>query len=279
MQASLLMVLVLTVTTEDAETLKKGMREAYAACGINAACQVRVSREWNEKIKAAEAAQKASAPALACDCEALKTQALDQSDRVEELTEQLKELTEQRTKLQAELKRAKGLGKLVSSEGVGKAKWGTSVKKLKRVYKVKKSGDGYVRSLTVAGMSAYQMYWFTQDKLTVSTTLFGERYSNKNEYVNQFNKLRELLTQKYGEPKRVWADWSQDMYRDMPEHIGFAIANGHVQFIGYWRTEKTGIELVLSGNNREVSLRVRYHSIELEDLQKQAEQADHLADL
>lgn len=276
MQVCLSIMLLVVAAAGDAEEaqlvqVRQEMQQAVQECNGSPPCETRVRGEYMKRIRAIVKAYNAAVPnppeppADTCDCE--------------ELAAQVDELKDEIVKLTVEAERLKGMGKLISSEGVGKAKWGISLKQLKRLYKVKNNGENYVRSTKVAGMSAYQAYWFTQDKLTLSVTLIADTYSNKNEYVNRFNALRELLAQKYGDPERVWADWSQDAYRNMPEHIGFAIANGHVTFLGVWRTEKTGIELSLSGNNRQISLRIRYHSIELEDLQKAADQAEHLADL
>ncbi|MEZ5107270.1 MAG: hypothetical protein R2757_22385 [Draconibacterium sp.] len=45
-------------------------------------------------------------------------------------------------------------------------------------------------------------YLFANDKLTTGKYLVIEDHSNKNDYINESNKLKDLLNEKYGLPKK-----------------------------------------------------------------------------
>lgn len=207
----------------------------------------------------AAAAEPPPEPAPTCDCAALDAQ-------VAKLTE--------------EVDRLRGLRTLVSTDGVGKARWGMSPKQVKRKYpKLKETESGWMQQTSIAGLGAVQVFIYARDKLSIVGAVFTESYTNKNLHVNDYSKMKELLTKKYGEPASDDVHWSQDLYRGDAEHIGMALGMGHVRFITTWQTDKTSIELALHGNNFDVKHQVRYASRELEELQEQQAEAEKLDDL
>ena len=54
----------------------------------------------------------------------------------------------------------------------------------------------------VAGLKAHYGYYFLDDVLVRGFYVLKETHSNRNEYIKDYNKLKEILTRKYGRPKK-----------------------------------------------------------------------------
>jgi len=52
----------------------------------------------------------------------------------------------------------------------------------------------------LAGIEALIGYFFLDDVLVKAGYKFNEEHFNKNEYINDYDKLKEILTRKYGSP-------------------------------------------------------------------------------
>jgi hypothetical protein len=98
-----------------------------------------------------------------------------------------------------------------------------------------------------------------------------EQYTNKNSYIDDYMKLKEILIDKYGEPDDKWwlnnSDyneivWLNDLYKDDPEHWGLAISMGYLGYQNCWTINGTSIALKLSGNNYKIDLGIVYNCIE-----------------
>lgn len=215
------------------------------------------------------------------DQEAEKNEALIEKQKatIEKLTNNVVEMTVAIDALKDKLRMVKG--KKLSTDGFGKAKWGMSLRQVKRRYPglTKNGKNAYVKKASIAGMSAVRFFQFDAAKLTLAGYVITEKFSNNKTYIEQFRKLQQLLSSKYGDPIDARAVWSNEVYRAQPEHVGLALSQGYVKFYATWDTGKTGIELGLHGNNYQIQMHVRYHSVELEGLRSQIQQAAHLEDL
>ena len=81
-----------------------------------------------------------------------------------------------------------------------------------------------------------------------------------NKYINDYNKLKEILTRKYGSPIKSDSRWFNDLYKNSPQHYGLAVSMGHLDFKSDWETDRTLIFLFLSGDNLEFYTGVVYTS-------------------
>ncbi len=153
-----------------------------------------------------------------------------------------------------------------------KAKWGDSKRKImNREGQPDRydSDDLYVFSSSLAGMPCDVVYVFTDDKLTMAKYMFASKHSNKNEYINDYNRLVGLLTEKYGEPSWNSPEWNNSLYKDEPSSYGFAVSLGHLSYGSVWHSDKTDIYMLLYGENYEISLVIQYTSKKYEQLRKQ----------
>ena len=130
----------------------------------------------------------------------------------------------------------------------------------------------------IAGLDMLVGYLFTDNKLTTGKYIVSEDHSNKNDYINDYNKLKELLSQKYGEPKKDEKYWKNGLYRDEYSDWGFAVSLGHLIYYSTFENEKSEITLMLSGENYKISLLIESKSIEFQDLEKKAKEEKALDD-
>jgi hypothetical protein len=105
-------------------------------------------------------------------------------------------------------------------------------------------------------------YVFSDNKLYASAYYFDINHTNKNDFINDYNDLKNLLIKKYNTPEETDTIWKDELYRDDPSQWGMAISVGHLVYYSKWETEKTEITLILQGENFEIKLIILYKSKE-----------------
>ena len=112
----------------------------------------------------------------------------------------------------------------------------------------------------VAGLKANYGYGFLDDVLVEGAYTLVEKHINMNKYINDYNKLKEILTRKYGSPKKSKLYWYNDLYKNSPQRYGRAVSMGHLGFQSDWETDRTLISLTLLGDNLDLSTILTYTS-------------------
>ena len=121
-------------------------------------------------------------------------------------------------------------------------------------YKVKINGDNYICG-----------YNFLEDKLYSSSYRFTGKHVNKNLYIDDYKKLKEILIKKYGKPIGNRVRWENDLYKDDKNEWGMAISIGDLEYWAWWKTPTTEICLLLTGDNYKITLDIHYHSKKLKE--------------
>ncbi|MCD6098451.1 DUF3157 family protein [bacterium] len=121
---------------------------------------------------------------------------------------------------------------------------------------------------TVGGLDCFILYIFAEGKLVRAKYAFTETHSNKNDYISDFNTLKETLTKKYGKPVKDSRIWRNDLYEDDYQYWGFAVSLGHLAYFAEWETPNTYITLALYGENYEITLAIEYQSKKLKKLEE-----------
>jgi hypothetical protein len=137
---------------------------------------------------------------------------------------------------------------------------------------------------TLIGLNMGVYYYFVNNKLVRSGYGIIEKHSNRNLYIKDYDKIKEALIEKYGDPSDKWVNgkkykeivWLNDLYKDDPSHWGLAISIGHLAYQLIWITEETEIYLHLTGDNYEIQLLVSYISRELKDLEEKKDKEEKL---
>jgi hypothetical protein len=109
-------------------------------------------------------------------------------------------------------------------------------------------------------------YYFLEDKLYRAGYHYLDNHTNDNDYIVEYEELKELLIQKYGEPKIDEMIWKNDLFKDDVQHWGMAICMGHLKYHTTWENDTTVIGMILYGDNYEISLAIGYDSKELADI-------------
>lgn len=156
-----------------------------------------------------------------------------------------------------------------------KTKWGmtkSAVIKSETAEKVKSEKeytDMLAYNTTVSGLDSYLVYFFVNNKLWKSRYAFNEEHTNKNDYISDFDKIKDVLIKVYGTPKKDNIFWGNDLYKDDYSEWGLAISLGHLSYFTIWETKTTKIVLFLNGDNYKIESGVEYSS---KNLEKEAEE-------
>ena len=118
---------------------------------------------------------------------------------------------------------------------------------------------------TLAGKSVLSVFRYKQEKLYRAEYVLDESHTNKNDFINDYDKFNELLSKKYGEPKENETFWKDDLYKDDYSDWGMAVAVGHLIKYCTWSSEKTNIECSITGDNYKIEVTIVYKSIELKE--------------
>jgi len=154
--------------------------------------------------------------------------------------------------------------------------WGDS----KEAVKDKESGQFVLEQdntlnfkTSVAGLDMVVVYEFLDGRLVNAGYSSLESHMNKNEFIDEYEKLKELLIKKYGEPKTDDVIWRNDLYKDDRSGWGTAISVGHLIYRATWETERTDVVTALTGDNFKVQHLIGYRSnADKEAVEEKAEQ-------
>jgi len=162
-----------------------------------------------------------------------------------------------------------------------KSNWGMTIEQVKASEDKKPDFEGEVTSgfvlsyeVQIDSKDYYCVYFFLEDKLYNSGYAFSKNHTNKNDYIQDYEELKELLTKKYGKPSkkkllslydREEIYWGYELYKDDEGDWGLAISVGELSYVSIWETPTTEIELILDGDNYEINLRIIYISKELKE--------------
>ena len=109
---------------------------------------------------------------------------------------------------------------------------------------------GYRRN--VAGKKCQLEYVFDESGLVATRIRLLENYADKNNYIRDYNKIREFLTAAAGSPRADRAIWQDHSYEHMNDCWGIALSQGHVEFSSEWVLRDTEVRLTLVGANNHV---------------------------
>ncbi|MEQ9619862.1 MAG: hypothetical protein RIG61_11915 [Deltaproteobacteria bacterium] len=155
-----------------------------------------------------------------------------------------------------------------------KTRWGMSVAEVKLTEEGKPINEGPLPPYDLAvsyagtfeGSNTETGYLFNADKLVLAGYAFTDRHSDNNLYIKDYERIKGVLTKKYGIPAQDEEIWSDETYKDKPEEYGKAAALGQLVLQSSWRTPETDIFLTLQGRDNDISLSALYYSTELNSL-------------
>lgn len=139
--------------------------------------------------------------------------------------------------------------------------WGDSIEAVKfdnRDLDILQDGDTLWTTASVAGKDADIFFAFENNQLVQGVVSFSEKHSNDFSYISDFETIKELLVEKYGEPVEDDEAWLNDLFKDDPMDYGLAVAAGHLIYRVIWETSDTQITLLLTGDNYDIMHFISY---------------------
>jgi hypothetical protein len=105
----------------------------------------------------------------------------------------------------------------------------------------------YLRNLSDHGV--LEGYEFRHESLVRGQYILLQRPVNGlNEFIEYYQKLKELLTTTYGNPTNDQTVWDNDLYQPVPDYWGVAVLIGHLHYHAAWGTADGTITLELTSN-------------------------------
>ena len=104
--------------------------------------------------------------------------------------------------------------------------------------------------------------------------MFIQNHLNSNSYIDDFNKVKGLLSDKYGNPVIDRKHCSNnEIWCEDPNNAGTAVSMGMLTFGTQWETKDTTIVLGLTGDNLKIHLGIVYQSKVYKDLIEKSDKA------
>lgn len=154
--------------------------------------------------------------------------------------------------------------------------WGNSIGKVqsgeKAQYVAKVSNDELAYMDILGGSECEVIYMFNDnDKLTSGMYVFTKKYTNPQLYIQDYNKFKNLLTQKYGKPAVVSETLPDSKPLPEKQNYGQAVAEGKLSMSTIWNTDRSYIKITLVTNDRQPSLQIQYTTSSLDELEDKEE--------
>jgi hypothetical protein len=129
----------------------------------------------------------------------------------------------------------------------------------------------------VLNMDCMIGYVFAYNKLAKAKYSFLANYEDKNQYIRSYDKIRDILIQKYGKPEAEKVLWQDKQYQADRSKWGLALSQGHLEFNSLWKDSETEIQLRVYGGRNRIFLVALYSGLEYMDLTKKVRAQSHLS--
>lgn len=126
----------------------------------------------------------------------------------------------------------------------------------------------------IGGFAAIAIFEFVDDQLVSGGYAFNVQHAAKNSYIEDYDRLSQLLREKYGATGAIDRSWKDDLYRSRPSDWGMAVATGRMTQYEIWSTDETMISHSLRGDNFEIVHTMRYESKRFEAVRQKANSRD-----
>jgi len=111
---------------------------------------------------------------------------------------------------------------------------------------------------------------FYKDELVQVYCVFpDDAYENLNDYIKEYEVLKNYLIEKYSTPAEEGINWKKDEYRDRPEKWGLAIRKGDLHYFSKWNLPETTIIIELGGWKDKVYLVAVFRGKKFEEIEKE----------
>ncbi len=155
-----------------------------------------------------------------------------------------------------------------SSEGYGETRWGMSTQEVTELVsgaKADKDEDLLSVARQVADLPAVVHFGFVQGRLaSVEVEFHKARFGRLESLVEEYNRLKDLLSEKYDSPRLDETD-----LKARGGAAGWKKSGSQIELTTTWETDKTEIVLNCQGNVRDSRIKIAYDSKEMALAEKQ----------
>lgn len=108
------------------------------------------------------------------------------------------------------------------------------------------------------------LYLFCDDGLYQVLYLSEETHTNDSLYIDDYEKFKEALTKKYGEPLVDREKWESDSKKSYyADRKGDALCYGYLTYLTGWTLDRMQIVMSMRADNYEISMFIVYQSNEI----------------
>jgi hypothetical protein len=154
-------------------------------------------------------------------------------------------------------------------------KWGLSREKFLKLegqpIRRNKSDDGveileYVRKIW--GAECLVEYVFAENQLMKIKCNFLAHYDNKNQYIEDYDKIKELFSRQFGKPDADNITWQNPLYKEDYSNWGLALYLGHLGLSSQWLSPETEVSLALYKKQDGIFFISEYNGVQYKELAK-----------
>jgi hypothetical protein len=106
-------------------------------------------------------------------------------------------------------------------------------------------------------------FMFAGNRLIKAKYIFLEQHKHKSQYIGDYKKIKDWLTEIHGMPKGSNVTWRNDLYKEDYSNWGLAVSLGHLEYSSLWKNQEIEIFLTLSGDNNKLSLKAEYKGLRI----------------
>jgi len=106
-------------------------------------------------------------------------------------------------------------------------------------------------------------FMFAGNRLIKAKYIFLEQHKHKSQYIGDYKKIKDWLTEIHGMPKGSNVTWRNDLYKEDYSSWGLAVSLGHLEYSCLWTNQEVEIFLTLSGGNNKLSLQAEYKGLRI----------------
>jgi hypothetical protein len=132
------------------------------------------------------------------------------------------------------------------------------VKKVETDSLYSEDSDGLTYFPRLYGLDFGVVYKFVDNQLNSVFCAIMEKHSDTNQYIKDFEIIRNALVEVYGRPMTDDTSWASDKFVNKPLLWGLAVSMGQLHFETTWQTRKTSIRLVLTNGDYVCRLAISY---------------------
>ena len=108
-------------------------------------------------------------------------------------------------------------------------------------------------------------YYFKDDYLYKVIFNFEDSHNDKNEFIEDYLRVKESLVLDYGESSISKITWNDERLKDDPRQLGLALITGKVEYFDAWLKGNTMIFLEMSGKDYEVTTTLTYNDLSVSE--------------